>query len=159
MKKLFLIATFLIPFYTFSQFENIERDAPWHLDKIHGKTKNNISFTITAQDSMQFNLLSDSVLTSRFRNKKKEGKYWVKDSTLYISSLSKKTGKLKVDQIKILDFSDNRISLKFPTKKSTGIFVLKNKIEEEEEEEETLPEDMYLLKSEGMSISGVALKN
>ena len=127
MKKLFLIATFLIPFYTFSQFENIERDAPWHLDKIHGKTKNNISFTITAQDSMQFNLLSDSVLTSRFRNKKKEGKYWVKDSTLYISSLSKKTGKLKVDQIKILDFSDNRISLKFPTKKSTGIFVLKNK--------------------------------
>ena len=154
MKKLFLIATFLIPFYTFSQFENIERDAPWHLDKIHVKTKNDTSFTLTEQDSMQFNLLPDSVVTSYFGNKKKEGKYWVKDSTLYLSSQSKKTGKLKVDQIKILDFSDNRITLKFPTKKLAWIVVLKNKIEEEK----PLSEDMYFLKSEGLSISGVALK-
>ena len=155
MKKLFLIATFLIPFYTFSQFENIERDAPWHLDEIHGKTKKDntpYTLTITEQHDIQFNLLSDSIVNARFKQDKIEGKYWVKDSTLYFSSIDKKTGKEKVRKSKILDFSDNRITLKPYT--GNEILILKNKIEEEE----TLPEDMYFLKSEGLSISGVALK-
>tara|TARA_B100000963_G_C22343636_1_gene544070 strand:- start:500 stop:700 length:201 start_codon:yes stop_codon:yes gene_type:complete len=46
MKELLLIAPFLIPFYPFSQFENIERNAPWQLDEIHGQSKINKSQVI-----------------------------------------------------------------------------------------------------------------